>query len=153
MVKVWKSRCILVTVLHLFHVTSPYFIVKNLPGFGDLPFTLNIGYIGVGEREEVQLYYYFVESQRSPLNDPLLLWLVGGPGCSAHSAFFYENGPLMFNYDDYNGSFPQLLLNPNTWTKVLNMLYVDVPVGTGYSYAKTQEGYYSNDKQLVEHSL
>ncbi|RDY04703.1 Serine carboxypeptidase-like 17, partial [Mucuna pruriens] len=31
------------------------------------------------------------------------------------------------------------------------MLYVDVPVGTGYSYSKTQEGYYSNDKQLVEH--
>ncbi|XP_029128589.1 serine carboxypeptidase-like 18 isoform X2 [Cajanus cajan] len=34
---------------------------------------------------------------------------------------------------------------------VLNILYVDAPVGTGYSYSKTQEGYYSNDKQLVEH--
>ncbi|KAG4394465.1 hypothetical protein AAZX31_20G038800 [Glycine max] len=152
MVKVWKPWCVLISVLHLFlHTTSSDFIVKNLPGFGDLPFTLNTGYIGVGQREEVQLYYYFVESQRSPLNDPLLLWLVGGPGCSAHSAFFYENGPLMFNFHDFNGSFPQLLLNPHTWTKVLNILYVDAPVGTGYSYSKTQEGYYSNDEQLVEH--
>ncbi|KAL2322348.1 hypothetical protein Fmac_026727 [Flemingia macrophylla] len=150
MVRVWTSWWLFVSVLLLFNVTSSHFIVENLPGFGDLPFSLNTGYIGVGEREEVQLYYYFVESQRSPLNDPLLLWLVGGPGCSAHSAFFYENGPLMFNYDDFNGSYPQLLLNPNTWTKVLSILYVDAPVGTGYSYSKTQQGYYSNDKQSVE---
>ncbi|XP_027345059.1 serine carboxypeptidase-like 17 [Abrus precatorius] len=151
MVNIWKSWCVLVTAVHLFHITSSNFSVKNLPGFGDLPFTLNTGYIGVGEREQVQLFYYFIESQRSPLNDPLLLWLVGGPGCSAHSAFFYENGPLMFNYDAFNGSFPELILNQNTWTKVLNILYVDAPVGTGYSYSKTQEGYYSNDIQLVEH--
>ncbi|KAL0433124.1 UNVERIFIED_CONTAM: Serine carboxypeptidase-like 1 [Sesamum latifolium] len=59
-------------------------IIKTLPGYHDdtLPFTLETGYIGVGEGDEKQIfYYYFFESERDPENDPLL-WLTGGPGCS-----------------------------------------------------------------------
>lgn len=53
-------------------------------------------YIGVGEEEDVQLFYLFVESQRNPLKDPILLWFVGGPGCSGLSAFLFENGKYFF---------------------------------------------------------
>lgn len=49
-------------------------------------------YVGVGENEEVQLFYMFVKSQRNPVLDPLVMWLTGGPGCSTFSAFFYGNG-------------------------------------------------------------
>ncbi|XP_023913740.2 serine carboxypeptidase-like 13 [Quercus suber] len=121
-------------------------VVKTLPGYsGDLPFTLETGYIGVGNTEDVQLFYYFVESQRSPAQDPVVLWLTGGPGCSTLLAFFYESGPLGFTYSDYNGSLPSLHLNPYTWTKGLNIIYVDAPVGTGFSYSNTSEGYPSGD--------
>jgi hypothetical protein len=49
-------------------------------------------YVGVGELDDVQLFYYFVESGRSPTDDPLVLWLTGGPGCSAFSGLVYEIG-------------------------------------------------------------
>ncbi|XP_044474612.1 serine carboxypeptidase-like 17 isoform X2 [Mangifera indica] len=113
-------------------------LINFLPGFqGPLPFELETGYVGVGESEEVQLFYYFVKSERNPTDDPLLLWLTGGPGCSAFTAFAFEIGPVNFKVVEYNGSLPTLVLNPYSWTKVANILFVDSPVGTGFSYAKT----------------
>ena len=42
-------------------------------------------YVGVEEKTGSELFYYFVESERSPDTDPVLLWLTGGPRCSAFS--------------------------------------------------------------------
>lgn len=54
-------------------------------------------YVGVGESEEVQLFYYFLKSERNPEEDPLMLWLTGGPGCSAVTALFFEIGNTTAN--------------------------------------------------------
>ncbi|CAK7347404.1 unnamed protein product [Dovyalis caffra] len=98
-------------------------VVDFLLGFqGPLPFHLATGYVGVDEAEDVQLFYYFVKSQRNAKEDPLLLWLTGGP--------------IDFEIVEYNGSLPTLVLNPNTWTKVATVIFVDMPVGTGFSYAR-----------------
>ncbi|GMY35362.1 serine carboxypeptidase-like 17 [Fagus crenata] len=142
-----SSLCLQILVLLVLPGTvASQTIVTKLPGYdGDLPFTLETGYVGVGDSNQSQLFYYFVESQRSPSEDPVLLWLTGGPGCSVLSAFFYESGPLAFSYTDYNGSLPSLHYNPYTWTQGLNIIYVDAPVGTGFSYSTTQEGYYIDD--------
>jgi len=46
----------------------------------------------VGEQEDVQVFYYFTESENNPKDDPLMLWLTGGPGCSALSGLMLEIG-------------------------------------------------------------
>ncbi|KAI3753014.1 hypothetical protein L2E82_25058 [Cichorium intybus] len=121
-------------------------IVKTLPGYpGPLPFKLETGYIGVGEDEAVQLFYYFVESEGNPDEDPLIIWLAGGPGCGTLRAFFYEIGPMQIQYGTYMDNVPALQLHPNSWTKVANVIYLDAPTLTGYSYTKTPEAVRSSD--------
>ncbi|XP_075674460.1 serine carboxypeptidase-like 13 [Castanea sativa] len=125
-------------------------IVTTLPGYtGELPFTLETGYIGVGDNETVQLFYYFVESQRSSSRDPLVLWMSGGPGCSGLAGIFFESDPIAFKLGDYNGSLPTLQNNPFAWTQSLNIIYMDGPVGTGFSYSERLHGYIIGDYKFV----
>ncbi|KAH0927550.1 hypothetical protein HID58_019806 [Brassica napus] len=115
-------------------------IIKYLPGFeGPLPFELETGYIGVGEEEQVQLFYYFIKSEGNPEEDPILLWLSGGPGCSSISGLLYENGPMTVKLEVYNGTVPSLVSTTYSWTKISSIIYLDQPVGTGFSYSKTQK--------------
>uniref|UniRef100_A0A7N0TWD2 Uncharacterized protein n=1 Tax=Kalanchoe fedtschenkoi TaxID=63787 RepID=A0A7N0TWD2_KALFE len=127
-------------------------VVETLPGFsGSLPFELETGYVSVGDLEEVQLFYYFVKSERDSVTDPLLVWLSGGPGCSGLSALLYDIGPLKFNVGAFNGSFASidLELNPYSWTKqydkVANLLFIDQPVGAGFSFSSTEAASYTSD--------
>lgn len=78
-----------------------------LVAFDQHPFDLilyawiGVRYVGVGEFNQFQMFFYFFESEQDPSKDPLLVWLTGGPGCSALSGIMYEIG-ISFHY---NGSY------------------------------------------------
>ena len=59
-------------------------------------------------------FFWFFESQRAPKNDPVLLWMTGGPGCSSEVALFGENGPCKVVGD---GSTGETKYNPFGWNK------------------------------------
>ncbi|KAK1321362.1 Serine carboxypeptidase-like [Acorus calamus] len=87
------------------------------------------GYYRLEHTHAARLFYFFFES-RGKSSDPVVLWLTGGPGCSSELAVFYENGP--FSIAD-NLS---LVWNNYGWDKASNLIYVDQPTGTGFSYSK-----------------
>lgn len=60
--------------------------------------------------------------------DDLIIWLQGGPGCSSMFGFLQENGPVRWT----NQSLPARPAN-DSWTQVADIIYVDQPVGTGFS--------------------
>ena len=49
----------------------------------------------IDEKHGRNLFYYFVESERNPSEDPVVLWLNGGPGCSSFDGFVYEHGRVL----------------------------------------------------------
>ncbi|KAG5232168.1 Multicopper oxidase, type [Salix suchowensis] len=99
-------------------------------------------YVTIDETQGKRLFYYFVESERNPSKDPVVLWLNGGPGCSSFDGFVYEHGPFNFEAAKTNGDLPKLHLNPYSWSK---LLYLDSPAGVGLSYSKNETDYITGD--------
>ncbi|KAL0334948.1 UNVERIFIED_CONTAM: Serine carboxypeptidase-like 18 [Sesamum radiatum] len=127
-------------------------IINTLPGYpGTLPFKLETGYIGVGEEDEVQLFYYFIQSETT-LQE--ILSYCGSPGTWLLwvSPALYEIGPLAFDLEGFDGSFPSFTLNPYSWTKIANIIFIDSPVGTGFSYATTSQAYNNSDTKSAQYN-
>ncbi|KAJ3672800.1 hypothetical protein LUZ60_006174 [Juncus effusus] len=138
----WLLQTLLFCFLYLSTVATSASLVTHLPGFqGPLPFSLETGYITVDEENGGEMFYYFIESERNPSEDPLLVWLPGGKRCSVFHCLTFQNGPLEFVKQPYNGSIPQLVYHQYSWSKVANMLFLDSPVGSGFSYSSNPKGY------------
>eukprot|EP01034_Spumella_vulgaris_P031226 gene31226-38586_t len=106
--------------------------VTSLPGFKDLP----VGALSGGKG---QLHYWFIESTNKPSEDPVVLWLNGGPGSSSLIGLLTENGQIVT--DDRSltekvDGVPQVFLNPYSWTNLANVLYLETPKGVGFSYCE-----------------
>jgi len=99
--------------------------ITNLPdapaGLADM----YAGYIKVGTKN---YFYWLIESANDPANDPIVLWLNGGPGCSSMAGLMSENGPFYPNKDG------KLSANPYSWNTVANVFYLESPAGVGFSY-------------------
>ncbi|XP_065875790.1 serine carboxypeptidase-like 20 [Euphorbia lathyris] len=121
-------------------------LITQIPGFAaTFPSKHYSGYVTIDERNGKKLFYYFVESEGNPSQDPVVLWLNGGPGCSSFDGFVYEHGPFSFEAANASGSLPKLHLNPHSWSKVSNVLYLDSPAGVGLSYSKNITDYTTGD--------
>ncbi|XP_073127036.1 serine carboxypeptidase-like 50 [Henckelia pumila] len=108
------------------------------------------GYLSVNSSTSSAIFYTFYEAQNpynnTPLSQiPILIWLQGGPGCSSMIGNFYELGPWLVNQ--------QLSLDPNpgSWNKIFGLLFLDNPIGTGFSIADSIEEIPINQYGVAEH--
>uniref|UniRef100_A0A0A9B374 Carboxypeptidase n=1 Tax=Arundo donax TaxID=35708 RepID=A0A0A9B374_ARUDO len=102
----------------------------RLPGLPDGVSDLghHAGYFRLPHTHDARMFYFFFES-RSKKEDPVVIWLTGGPGCSSELAVFYENGPFTIANN------MSLVLNKFGWDTISNIIFVDQPTGTGFSYS------------------
>lgn len=92
---------------------------------------------------ETRSFYFWFFPTSNPLGkDEITIWLNGGPGCSSLEGFFQENGPVVWQYGTY-----QPVKNPYTWVNLTNMVWVEQPVGTGFSQGKATE---TNEREVAQ---
>lgn len=71
---------------------------------------------------------------------PLILWFNGGPGCSSMDGALVESGP--FRIDDKGNA----VINPGSWHTRGDLVFIDQPIGTGFSsFSQPEKKYYEND--------
>ncbi|KAK1934562.1 Serine carboxypeptidase-like 26 [Phytophthora citrophthora] len=113
-------------------------LVTDLPGLAhNLSFKHYAGHLELEKKEK--LFYWYTESQSDPENDPIVLWLNGGPGCSSLGGLFTENGPFVVQ-DDLS-----IKVNRYSWNRKANMVWLESPAGVGFSGDVEGPNYYNDD--------
>uniref|UniRef100_A0A0B7AEP5 Carboxypeptidase n=1 Tax=Arion vulgaris TaxID=1028688 RepID=A0A0B7AEP5_9EUPU len=107
------------------------------------------GYITVDRQLGNHLFFWHFPSQQNP-EAPLLMWLNGGPAVSSMMGLFWKHGPLKVNSDRYDGSYS---FRNHTWVGPFSVVYVDNPVGTGYSFSDKGENGYKLTQAGYTHDL
>uniref|UniRef100_A0A0E0F672 Serine carboxypeptidase-like 45 n=1 Tax=Oryza meridionalis TaxID=40149 RepID=A0A0E0F672_9ORYZ len=121
--------------------------IERLPGQPEVSFGQYAGYVGVDDKGQRALFYYFVEAELDPATKPLVLWLNGGPGCSSLGVgAFSENGP-------FRPSGQVLVKNEYSWNKEANVIYLETPAGVGYSYSADAAYYQGVDDKMTGHYI
>jgi carboxypeptidase C (cathepsin A) len=121
--------------------------VTKLPGLNDvLTYNQFSGYIELPGTQK-NIHYWLVEAEESPESKPLVFWTNGGPGCSGLIGFLTEQGPFRPTSEG------DVQLNPYAWNKIANMVFLEQPVGVGFSYSNVEDDYRIGDDQAAKDNL
>ncbi|KAI1416238.1 alpha/beta-hydrolase [Hypoxylon sp. FL1857] len=113
-------------------LTASDYYVHSLPGVpeGDL-IKMHAGHIEITPEHNGNLFFWHFQNQHIANRQRTVIWLNGGPGCSSEDGALMEIGP--YRLKDQNN----LEYNNGSWNEFANLLFVDNPVGTGFSYVDT----------------
>ncbi|KAI0637548.1 alpha/beta-hydrolase [Trametes polyzona] len=81
--------------------------------------------------ETRKLFFWFFPPGPQGSLDDLIFWTNGGPGCSSLEGLLQENGPFQWSYGQAHPT-----QNEFSWTNLSSILFVEQPVGTGFSQGK-----------------
>ncbi|KAF2707016.1 alpha/beta-hydrolase [Pleomassaria siparia CBS 279.74] len=112
----------------------------NLPPFTLAPYQQNYS---------INTFFWFFEARTNPETAPLTIWLNGGPGSSSMIGLFRETGPceVVQSTDGSYGTQPNMW----GWDRSSNILFIDQPTQTGFSFDDAVNGslYLNNDTVIT----
>jgi len=99
-----------------------------LPQAPSLP--SHAGLITVNPNFDSNMFFWFFPAAFEAADAPVVLWLQGGPGGSSLFGLFVENGPFSVTEN------LELEERTTSWALTHNLIFIDNPVGTGFSFTK-----------------
>ncbi|XP_075235721.1 retinoid-inducible serine carboxypeptidase-like isoform X2 [Lycorma delicatula] len=125
-------------ILTFFCVSTIF--VTGKKGFG--PGSQEYGYVEVrkGAHMFYWLYYINAVKESEATEHPLVIWLQGGPGASSTG---------YGNFEELGTLFKNLTERESAWTKHVNVLYIDNPVGSGFSYVENESLYVKTNHEIA----
>ena len=105
------------------------------------------GFLTVNRSTNSHLFFLLQLAETVSSSTPLVLWLQGGPGMPSTYGAFKEVGTHYVLKTE--GKKAKLILNSERWTRDAHMLFIDNPVGTGYSFTSHEIGYAEDDEYIA----
>ncbi|KAF3432188.1 hypothetical protein FNV43_RR26927 [Rhamnella rubrinervis] len=114
------------------------------------------GYLSINpSASSSAIFYAFYEALKptssSLSQTPLLVWLQGGPGCSSMYGNFLELGPWRVNFHNNDADSFILQRNPGSWNRKFGVIFLDNPIGTGFSIAATPQEIPRDELSVAKH--
>lgn len=100
------------------------------------------GYLTVDKRFQSNMFFWYFPASLEPITAPVVLWLQGGPGASSLFGLFSENGPFVVLNES------TVTARKYSWHTNHHLIYIDNPVGTGFSSVGDDGGYARNEKDV-----
>ena len=99
-------------------------------------------YVDVAPDQHI-FFWFFEARNQDPSTAPLTIFLNGGPGDPSTANIFSTNGPCWI---DFNGNVQN---NKFSWNNASNMLYIDQPTQSGFSYSIPVPAYVDTDSGYI----
>ncbi|EFJ23551.1 serine carboxypeptidase-like enzyme [Selaginella moellendorffii] len=150
--RTWIHLLLVLLQVALALAADPSHLVQGLPGQPEVGFKQYAGQVEINATAGRALFYWFYEADHPNASSlPLVLWLNGGPGCSSIGAgALGETGPFRTN-DSGTG----LVRNPYSWNQAANLIFLEVPYNTGFSYTNlySDGGFYTDNQTAIDSLL
>ncbi len=88
------------------------------------------GYLPAADDSKALFYYLVKCRNKSVTAPPLIVWLEGGPGYTSAAGIYMHGGPYIVN--NLTGA---IIWNKDAWNNVADVLFIDQPAGTFFSYS------------------
>ncbi|KAL8157559.1 serine carboxypeptidase-like 50 [Apium graveolens] len=146
---------VLLFILNHYYLLATPSAVHSISPIPNEALPTKSGYLQVNSTTKSAMFYTFYEAKEpdSSLSEtPILIWLQGGPGCSSMLGNFYELGPWrVVSSQGHNVEHLKLEPNPGSWNRLFGLVFIDNPIGTGFSIATTTEEIPKNQHAVSKH--
>lgn len=120
--------------------SQDHYLVADLPGLTeniaeeDRPL-MHAGQLELYKENNTHYFFWrFSDQHKAPeAENRTIFWLNGGPGCSSMDGALMESGPLRIDKDQ------KVVYNEGSWHKKGDIVFVDQPAGTGFSYTEAYD--------------
>ncbi|CCG82488.1 Putative uncharacterized protein [Taphrina deformans PYCC 5710] len=129
-------------------LSSADYYIDSLPGLSwpDNSLKMHSGHIVLDADHHGEMFFWHIRQKHLADRQRTIIWLNGGPGCSSMDGLFLEIGP--FRFQDAN----TLVENEGSWHEFANVLFVDQPLGTGFSFIDSDH-YITELDQMAEQMM
>ncbi|KOB76530.1 Carboxypeptidase [Operophtera brumata] len=108
----------------------------------NIGFRSHAGFFTIDEKYGSNLYFWYFPPFSKKEKAPVVLWLQGGPGGSSLFGLFAELGPLIAKEAGF-------ALRKYHWALNCHLVFIDSPVGTGFSFTHNDLGYCTDEKCIA----